>query len=88
MQPNDLQKQLTHLMEQVRQDDSLGEDLQNNLTDLITAASADPTPGNLEALAIVFQKLADANKYMAAMTTIQNIQLNDDVVEESPATTQ
>ncbi len=85
MQPNDLQKQLTSLLAQVRQDDSLGEELQNNLTDLITAASADPTPGNLEALAIVFQKLADANKYMAAMTTIQNIQLDDDAVTEPTA---
>lgn len=87
MQPNDLQKQLTSLLEKVRQDDSLGEELQSNLTDLITAASADPTPGNLDALSIVLQKLADANKYMAAMTSIQNIQLNDDVDTESSSTT-
>lgn len=85
MQPNDIQKQLASLLEKIRQDDSLGEDLQNNLTDLIAATSADPTPGNLEALSIVLQKLADANKYMAAMTSIQNIQLNDDV-EPEPAT--
>lgn len=82
MNPNDLQKQLTSLLEKVRQDDSLGQELQDNLTDLITATSADPTPGNLEALSIVLQKLADSNKYMAAMTSIQNIQLNDEPEEE------
>lgn len=80
MQPNDIQKQLVSLLAEVRKDDSLGEGLQNNLTDLITATSADPTPGNLEALSIVLQKLGDANKYMAAMTAIQNLDLNDDSV--------
>ncbi len=77
MQNDDLQKKLEEMLIMVQGDDGIDEDLKTSLVDLITATASDPTAGNLEALAIVMKKVADANKYMGAMTMIQNIELDD-----------
>lgn len=89
MQPT-IQEQLDAILDQVLKDEGLDKELQDNLADLITAASTDPTPENIDAVALVFSKLADANKYMEAMTNIQNISLKKDydkVMSEEPLPT-
>ena len=90
-----VQEQLDLLLDQILQDEGLDKELKDNLTDLIAATSSDPTPENIDALALVFSKLGDANKYMEAMTAIQNISLKNDYeklaadgqVTESPEST-
>lgn len=71
---NDIFQQI---LDTVNNDPNLDDEMRSEILDLVGLAKADPTPGNMEALAIVFDKLSDANKYMGAMSSLRDIQVNN-----------
>lgn len=66
-----LQDILNKLLTQVQDDPSLGDEMKDSTTELITLVMKDPTPDNLRALAIVLEKLGDATRYLSALETIE-----------------
>lgn len=76
MDISNLQSKLEELLQTIKKDAGLGEELRDSLSDMILSVSADPTPENLGALAVVLKKAASTQKYMAAMTELQNLQLD------------
>lgn len=68
------------IIDTVNNDPNLDDEMRSEILDLAALAKADPTPGNMDALAIVFEKLSDANKYMGAMTALRNLHV-DNVLE-------
>lgn len=75
------QQLLDKLIEDISSDQGIELGLKEQLTELINAVSIDPTAGNLEALAIVMDKLADVNQYREAMISLQNLRLNSEVLK-------
>jgi hypothetical protein len=45
----------------------------------------DPTAGNVEALGIIMDKLADMNKYLSAKATLEGLQLKEEVAAATDA---
>lgn len=69
------------IVKAVNNDPNLNDEMRDEILDLAQAAEADPTPGNLKALSIVFDKLSEANKYMGAMTSLRDLQV-DNMIEK------
>ncbi len=75
---------VNEIIDTVTNDPNLDEELKEQILDLAETAQADPTPGNLKALSIVFDKLSEANKYMGAMTSLRDLQV-DQIIETQEA---
>lgn len=84
MQPDQLQKTLRDLLVRVQSDTLMDDDDKASLIDLINEVVADPTPENLEALALVLEELGNAQEYTVAKETISNYesQLSENEQEE------
>lgn len=76
---------IKNVIDTVNNDPNLDEEMRTEILDLASLAQADPTPGNLEALAIVFDKLSDANKYMGAMSTLRDLQVESVLESQADA---
>lgn len=70
------QSRITQLIEAIKNDSSIPEEVRSSLEDMIMQVSSDPTPENMEALAIVLNKASQTQKYMGSMTELQNLQLD------------
>ncbi len=71
-----LQTKLSELLNTIKKDAGLSEELRDSLSDMIMATSAEPTPENLQALSLVLKKAGSTQSYMGAMTELQNLQLD------------
>lgn len=87
---DDLKETITALIDQVMEDDDLHEDIKNQIVEMAQGVLDDPTSGNIKALGIVIDKLADMNKYLSAKATLDGLKLKEDLNEsvvnaETPA---
>jgi len=78
---------LDNLLAQVQDDTGLTDDVKDSLVELIDGVSADPSPDNFKALAIVLEKLADTTQYLSALETIKTMEaVNSDAGSTPPST--
>lgn len=80
---NNFSEIMNGIIEQIMNDDDLQDEIKDELVKLVQDVIADPTPGNVEALSILMDKFADANKYLAAKTSLQGLKLKDDMELDS-----
>ena len=76
MDLKNFQSKLVELLNKIKHDASIPEEVRTSLEEMIMQVSADPTPENLSALSIVLNKASQNQKYMASMTELQNLQLD------------
>ncbi len=87
---DDLKEVISALIEQVMQDEDLHEEIKNQIVEMAQEVLDDPTSGNIKALGIVIDKLADMNKYLSAKATLDGLKLKEDLTQpvedaETPA---
>ena len=69
-----LEEQLKQVAFMISNDGNLNEETRNSLLELVAAVNREPSGGNLEALSIVLDKLADATRYNSALRTMKTIE--------------
>lgn len=83
----DLNDTINDLISDVMADDDLHEEIKNQIVEMAKAVQDDPSAGNVEALGIVIDKLADMNKYLSAKATLEGLELKQKVDEQVEAET-
>lgn len=69
-----LEDYLNEISIRVESDANLIPETKQNIVEAIAAVSADPTPDNLDALAILLDKMQDATKYISALRTMKEVE--------------
>lgn len=85
---DEIGKVLGKLIERITSDDTLDEEDKAQAVDLINDVVADPTPENLEALALVMEELGKSQEYLAAMDIVQKHQEDQENTAEEPVSPQ
>ena len=70
MDTNKLTQTLKSLLDRISNDPQLDDEGKSDLVDLINDVIAEPTPNNLEALALVIEELGKSQEYMAALEIV------------------
>jgi hypothetical protein len=73
MKLEDILKNITQLVEN---DNNLSNEIKDDMQELVTEVLMSPTPANLNALALVLEKLRDANKYLSSIRTLKDFEAN------------
>lgn len=68
-----LEETLNEIQNLIDHDPNLDQEARENIAELLAQVSADPTPANLDVLAMVVEKLSDATRYISAVQTIKNL---------------
>ncbi len=82
---DDLQKTLTNLLTLVTTDPQLDDDDKEDMISLINDVVAEPTPNNLEALAVVVEELGKSQEYVAAQEVLARYAAEEDDAQLSEA---
>jgi len=70
-----LTETLKKIADTVQNDPNLTEELRADLLDLVAEVNVDPTPANLKVLTTALEKLQNAVKYISAMETLKNVEV-------------
>lgn len=70
MNKMDLKKQIDNLVDILSQDTSINEETRNSLVSLSAEVVADPTAANIMCLELAVKNLADVEKYLLALKTV------------------
>ncbi len=82
---DEVSKALQQLLNQVMQDENLDEEDKSQAVDLINDVVANPTPNNLEALALVVEELGKSQEYLAALDIVDKYRSEQAPVDATPA---
>lgn len=83
-----IQKTLTDLIEIIKRDSQLDDEGKADLIDLISEVVADPTPNNIEALALTLEELGKSQEYMVAKEMLSNYEAENATNSDVPVATE
>lgn len=69
-----LEETLNEIATMVEHDVNLDEETRENILEVIAQVAADPSPKNIEVLALLIEKLGDVTRYVGALQTIKGLE--------------